>query len=117
MKATVSKKGAAAPTTEEPAESVAFQRAMALARHSAVARLSEAALDLGNNDEYSGHLDTVRKLLEKEQRANGATGSYEPDEFPEEIQDEVLSVATHFAAAGYLYGLALGLALATGGAR
>jgi hypothetical protein len=104
-------------TADADPQVVAFRKALALARDSAVVALSEAALNIGDNDEFFNHLETVQEALRDEHRRQGATGTYDWQELPERLQDDALSLATHCRAAGYLYGLAVGLTLSRGGVR
>jgi hypothetical protein len=106
-------------TPKATPEQIVFQKALALAAQSAVARLELAPLDLGHhNDQFLEHMGDVARQLGKELRASGATGSFTVDDLDlrsEEADARVVSLARHCGDAGYLYGLAVGVTLARGG--
>lgn len=87
------------PVETAPPVEIAFAVAQRRARTSAAVALREAALDLGQYDFVTG-VDATRAALTKAYKAAGIEGD-------EDIRDE----------AGYLYGLAVGVALGRGGAR
>jgi hypothetical protein len=66
-------------------------------------------------------MSEVRARLERAYRADGATGLYSVDELPSAVHEDAVGLTTHFAEAGYLYGLALGQCVGSvtskGGAR
>jgi hypothetical protein len=119
------KKPVPVPTDPTPASIPAFRQAQQFVATSGVVRLAVAALDLDDDSgEFHENLSTVRRALVDGYLAMGAsiTKDYHGDALLDRISDteereEVLSQLSTREEAGYLYGLALGLALAKGGGR
>ena len=86
-------------------------------------RLATAAIDLDDDSgELHANLSTVRRALVNAYLANGATitKDYDGDALLDRLtdeRDEVLSQLSNREEAGYLYGLAVGLALTKVGAK
>ena len=106
---------------------VAFRRARLLAPASRIVRFEIAPADFNHpwlgNQTLENQWRMVRKTLVDAYRNNGASvttdydGAAFMDRLPRDAQDEFRVQIDHHQEAAYLYGLALGLLLGTGGVR
>jgi hypothetical protein len=99
-----------------------FALAQRLAAQSSIVKLHTAAVDL--YVEEGNRLDHMRTVREEARRRHLAAG-VDPgafvfedlEKFEHDPQAGLWSLTEHYAECGYLYGLAIGLQLARGGAR
>jgi hypothetical protein len=102
----------------------AYRLAQILVSKCGVTQLANAALDVHDDDsEWDEHVRQVRRALVDAYRDIGAQVSEDYDgdallaRVPKKEHDELQSQLWHREEAGYVYGLAMGLALANVGGR
>lgn len=116
-------------TLQKSAQRVAFELATTLAKKSEVLRMEIAPLDM-HEGLYYEHLESIRGTLQQAHADRGATATKDVEELLVHVADPdtrldvanaMTTVMSDAQDAGYLYGLALGLILAShptaGGAR
>jgi hypothetical protein len=112
---------AQSPRSQSP-QAIAFSKARALADASAVGNLEQSPLD-NDHDEYHQHQEHIRRELARLLQEHGAGGLFDAEELEARIADpqlraelsgDLYGLLTHYAEAGYFYGLAIGLRLGSG---